>query len=65
MMAAAGRMQDHCFGASHAGTSRASTELDFLKEPIRQGATVRTANSRYRIADVLAGCWPRTTFGVR
>lgn len=57
MMAAAGRMQDHCFDAS--------AKLEFLKEPIRQGATVRTANSRYRIADVLAGRCPRTTFGVR
>lgn len=55
-------MQDHCFGASHAG---ASAELEFLKELIRQRATVRTANSRYRIADVLAGRCPRTTFGVR
>lgn len=58
-------MQDHCIGDSHAGASRASAELEFLKEPIRQGATVRTANSRYRIADVLAGRCPRTTFGVR
>ena len=58
-------MQDHCIGDSHAGAGGASAELEFLKEPICQGATVRTANSRYRIADVLAGRCPRTTFGVR
>ena len=58
-------MQDHCFGDSHAGAGGASAELEFLKELIRQGATVLTANSRYRIADVLAGRCPRTTFGVR
>ena len=62
MAAADRRMQDHCLGANHAG---ASAELEFLKEPIRQGATVLTANSRYRIVDVLAGRWPRTAFGVR
>ncbi len=38
-------LQMHCVGASRVGAGGAKTKLEFIKDPIRQGTTVITANS--------------------
>ena len=58
-------LQNHCFGASRSGSSRAKAKLEFIKEPIRQGTTVIITNSKYRISDALSGNCPQTLFQIR
>jgi glutamate 5-kinase len=54
-----------CSGASRKGASGASAKLSYIKEPLKNGATVIIASSRYSIDDILRGITPQTRIGLK
>jgi glutamate 5-kinase len=56
--------QNNCIGGSRAGAGGARAKLEYIKEPIKNGATVIIANAKYGIKNALSGS-ARTVIGVR
>jgi len=56
--------QKHCSGSSRAGAYGAWAKLEYIKEPLKNGATVIIANSKYSLADTLSGRTARTIIRV-
>lgn len=54
-----------CNGASRKGANGARAKLEYIKAPVQNGTEVIIANSKYKLADILAGKAPRTVIGVR
>lgn len=52
--------QNFCDGASRRGANGARAKLEYIKEPLKNGTTVYIANSKYKIADIMAGTAPST-----
>lgn len=59
------RFQEFCDGASRRGAAGARAKLEYIKEPVRNGTKVIIANSKYKIADILADKVPMTVIGQR
>mgnify|MGYP001355226127 CR=1 FL=1 len=57
-------LQTHCHGASRKGAHGAWAKLEYIKEPVKNGTTVIISNSRYSIADILAGKVKATRIGL-
>lgn len=57
--------QMFCNGASRRGAAGARAKLEYIKDPVRNGTKVIIANSKYKIADILANKVPVTVIGKR
>ncbi|MDR1093711.1 MAG: uridylate kinase [Clostridiales bacterium] len=60
ILAAIGRAQASCRGASRAGAAGARAKLEYVKAPALQGTEVVIANAKYPLQDILNGAVRRT-----
>lgn len=54
-----------CVGASRKGSNGAKAKLEYIKDAVQYGATVKIANAKYRISDILSGKAVCTTIGIK
>lgn len=57
--------ENYCDGASRKGANGAKAKLEYVKDAVKNGTTVRIASAKYTIEDVLKGIAPCTKIGVR
>jgi len=57
-------LQKHCLGASREGANGARAKLEYVKEPLKNGAQVIIASSRYSIRSILDGSARATRIGL-
>jgi glutamate 5-kinase len=53
-----------CVGSSRAGANGAKAKLEYIKDAVKSGTTVKIANAKYRISDILNGSALCTTIGI-
>lgn len=54
-----------CVGTSRIGSNGAKAKLEYIKDAVLYGATVKIANAKYRISDIMNGKALCTTIGIR
>ena len=54
-----------CVGSSRKGSNGAKAKLEYIKEAVIYGATVKIANAKYKISDIMSGKAACTTIGIR
>lgn len=57
-------LQRHCNGASRSGAHGAKAKLEYIKEPLKNGANVIIASSKYSIKSILDGTAKATRIGL-
>lgn len=57
-------LQKHCSGASRKGAHGAWAKLEFIKEPLKNGAQVIIASSRFSLKSILDGSVKATRIGL-
>lgn len=54
-----------CFGSSRKGANGAKAKLEYIKDAVINGTTVKIANAKYKISDIMSGKAICTTIGIR
>lgn len=57
--------ENYCNGASRKGANGAKAKLEYVKDAVKNGTTVRIASAKYTIEEVINGDAPCTKIGVR
>ena len=57
--------ENYCDGASRKGANGAKAKLEYIKDAVKNGTTVRIASAKYTIEEVLTDNAPCTKIGVR
>jgi glutamate 5-kinase len=57
--------ENYCDGASRKGANGAKAKLEYVKDAVKNGTTVRIASAKYTIEEVLTDNAPCTKIGVR
>ena len=57
--------ENYCDGASRKGANGAKAKLEYIKDAVKNGTTVRITSAKYTIKEVLTDTAPCTKIGVR